>query len=537
MSYRALYRAWRPETFRDIVGQDAIVQTLIHQVESGRIAHAYLFCGSRGTGKTTTAKVLARAINCTQLQPGAQPCGICPSCVQLKNENNLDIAEIDAASNNGVDDIRDLREKVQYPPQVGRYKVCIIDEVHMLSTGAFNALLKTLEEPPAHVVFILATTEPQKLPATILSRCQRFDFHRIRLSVIVDRLKTVLDGSSAKYEDSALQEIARAAEGGMRDALSIADMCLSYGSGRITSELVHGVLGTAGKDFMFDFSEKLIRYDAAGAIDSIDRLVRNGQDPQVFARDTVGHLRSLLMAQIAGESLADLLEITQEDAQRYREQAKTASKEFLMRAMERFVQAESDMKWAQQPRTVVELCTVRVCTPEQEPDDTAFMERLAKVEKSLQDGVAIKSAPGNAAEKAGVKHKNPPSAKPHPTQPPAEGADVWQEVLDRLKTKSPSTFPLVRNAIFRGVNNRTVILEYPRAYGTFYNSMLKDQLRRQVEETASEVYGEEMTVQATMEQPKKQQQSGPDKSGLSNLNQIYTAFGRENVDLVDSMDS
>ena len=227
MGYQALYRRYRPARFEDFVGQEAVIKTLRSQVMSGRIAHAYLFCGTRGTGKTSTAKVFARAVNCEHPDNG-DPCGSCAACEALSAESSLDILEIDAASNNGVDEIRDLREKVKYPPQNGRYRVYIIDEVHMLSTGAFNALLKTLEEPPSYVVFILATTEPQKLPATILSRCQRFDFHRIPMHQIISRMKVAVEKEGIAAQDAALSRIARAAEGGMRDAWSIMDMCLGY---------------------------------------------------------------------------------------------------------------------------------------------------------------------------------------------------------------------------------------------------------------------------------------------------------------------
>ena len=261
MSYQALYRAWRPDTFTEIVGQDAVTRTLKRQVTTGRIAHAYLFCGTRGTGKTSAAKVLARAINCLNPRDG-DPCGECEICRTLRQENSMDVVEIDAASNNGVDEIRDLREKVKYPPALTKYKVYIIDEVHMLSTGAFNALLKTLEEPPKHVVFILATTEPQRLPATILSRCQRFDFHRISMEVIIERLMVVLGGIGRSASEEALNEIARAAEGAMRDALSLLDVCLSYTDGEVTGQLARDVLGTAGRAAMFDFADALIEGDA-----------------------------------------------------------------------------------------------------------------------------------------------------------------------------------------------------------------------------------------------------------------------------------
>ena len=268
MGYQALYRRYRPARFEDFVGQEAVIKTLRSQITSGRIAHAYLFCGTRGTGKTSTAKVFARAVNCEHPENG-DPCGTCDTCRALAEENSLDILEIDAASNNGVDEIRDLREKVKSPPQTGRYRVYIIDEVHMLSQGAFNALLKTLEEPPAYVVFILATTEPQKLPATILSRCQRFDFGRIPAHQIIGRLRVALEEGHIQAEDAALSRIARAAEGGMRDAWSIMDMCLSYAQeedGGLTEALVLRVLGAADKSFLFAFADRLIDSDAAGAL-------------------------------------------------------------------------------------------------------------------------------------------------------------------------------------------------------------------------------------------------------------------------------
>ncbi|MBR3504994.1 MAG: DNA polymerase III subunit gamma/tau, partial [Clostridia bacterium] len=399
MSYQALYRKWRPEYFRDFVGQERIITTLINQITSGRIAHAYLFCGSRGTGKTSTAKVLARAINCLEPENG-EPCGRCAACVQLAGENNLDIVEIDAASNNGVDEIRDLRDKVKYPPTVGRYKVYIIDEVHMLSAGAFNALLKTLEEPPAHAVFILATTEPQRLPATILSRCQRFDFKRIPARLIEKRLRQVLDSMDAGAEDEAVSLVARAAEGGMRDALSILDMCLSYGEGRLTAALVREVLGASDRAFLFDFAQALIDGEAARAVEMIGEVMLGGRDPAVFAREVTGHVRGLLVARTCEDGLEDLLEITREDAERMKAQASQASQPRLMRLMELFIQAENDMKWSSQQRIVLELCAVRGCHPEREQGEEALEDRLAALERAMAEGVrpaAAAQAPAGEA--------------------------------------------------------------------------------------------------------------------------------------------
>ena len=392
MGYQALYRRYRPARFEDFVGQEAVIKTLRSQVMSGRIAHAYLFCGTRGTGKTSTAKVFARAVNCDHPENG-DPCGQCETCRALSEESSLDILEIDAASNNSVDEIRDLREKVKYPPQVGRYRVYIIDEVHMLSSGAFNALLKTLEEPPAYVVFILATTEPQKLPATILSRCQRFDFHRIPMQQIVARMRVAVEQEGIAAEDAALARIARAAEGGMRDAWSIMDMCLGYaqedGAG-LTEALVLRVLGAADRGFLFDFADRLIGADAAGALEMIDRMMRMGREVQVFVRDVSAHLRALMLADVCGEEhAADLLDVTQEDAAAYVAQARRTSHTRLMRMLDLFLASETDMKWAAQPRFALETAAIRACEPEESLQLEALVARVDELERKLREGVVV----------------------------------------------------------------------------------------------------------------------------------------------------
>ena len=316
--YQALYRAWRPEKFADVYGQEMITRTLRNQVMSGRIPHAYLFCGSRGTGKTSTAKILARALNCRNPLDG-EPCGECEVCAALKEESSLDVLEIDAASNNGVDEVRALRDRIAYPPTLGRFKVYIIDEVHMLSTGAFNALLKTLEEPPEHAVFILATTEPQKLPATVLSRCQRYDFKRLSVKDISARLRVVLSGIGRECTDGAIEEIAVAAEGGMRDALSLMDMCLGYTDGTVDAELVREVLGSNGREFMFGFVDALEKGDSARALTMIDEASRGGRDMRTFAAETAAHMRTLLIGQMTGDKLAELADISSDDAARFLE--------------------------------------------------------------------------------------------------------------------------------------------------------------------------------------------------------------------------
>ena len=306
MAYQALYRRWRPQTFESVVGQTATVKTLRHQIETGQIAHAYLFCGCRGTGKTTMAKLMSRAINCLNPNHG-DPCGKCEVCRAIQTESTMDVLELDAASNNSVDNIRELLEQVRYPAQMGKYKVYIIDEVHMLSTAAFNALLKTLEEPPAHVVFILATTEPQKLAATILSRVQRYDFGRIPSELMIGRMKEALDELHMTADPEALQLVARAAEGAMRDAFSILDMCVAGAeNGTITAAQVRDALGTSDREFLFAFLDCIADRDAAGVLRKVDELMRSGREPQVFLKDLSSHCRMLMTVQAVKEGMHNL---------------------------------------------------------------------------------------------------------------------------------------------------------------------------------------------------------------------------------------
>ena len=537
MSYQALYRTWRPERFQDIVGQERIVTTLINQITSGRIPHAYLFCGSRGTGKTTTSKVLARAINCINNTDG-EPCGECEVCRQLSGENNLDIVEIDAASNNGVDEIRDLREKVKYPPTVGRYKVYIIDEVHMLSIGAFNALLKTLEEPPAHAVFILATTEPQRLPATILSRCQRFDFKRIPAGLIEGRLRTVLDSTGAQAEDEAVSMIARAAEGGMRDALSILDMCLSYGDGSLDTALVREVLGASDRTFLFEFCGALISGDVPAAFQMIDRLMRDGRDPAVFAREVTGHVRALLVSKNCNEGLEDLLEVTREDAQRYREQAGEASDARLMRLMSLFIQAENDMKWASQQRVVLELCAVRGCHPEREQGEEALMDRVAMLEQAVERGVQIVPAESAAEVKKSSSAKpaseKAPAEKPVVRRPPPENeAQAFDQGVKLMLKSDPGLGMSLKKGKFAGLDGDMLIIEFP-ADGSeiFVQKLNKPDKREAVEKCMSEAFGQPLHVQIGSRAESKKP-SAPSADGKKKLDQVYEAFPRDKIEIID----
>ena len=550
MGYQALYRRYRPARFDDFVGQEAVIKTLRSQVMSGRIAHAYLFCGTRGTGKTSTAKVFARAVNCENPDRG-EPCGQCATCRALGAESSLDILEIDAASNNGVDEIRDLREKVKYPPQNGRYRVYIIDEVHMLSQGAFNALLKTLEEPPSYVVFILATTEPQKLPATILSRCQRFDFGRIPSHQIVERLRVALAEGGLKAEEAALSRIARAAEGGMRDAWSIMDMCLGYaqedGEG-LTEALVLQVLGAADKRFLFEFADMLIGSDAPGALKMIDDMMRAGREVQVFVRDVSSHLRALMLADVCGEEhAAQLLDVTQEDAAAYVAQARRTSHTRLMRMLDLFLASETDMKWAAQPRFALETAALRACAPEESLQLEALISRVDELERKIREGAIAVAAPKEKAA-ATVKRDEHESCPVQPAQimavapkgPAPDAERIWQEAIRQMK-KDPRVYGLVRGGRLVSGENGLFTVVFDKISGGMYVKMLSmPEKNAQVAAALTQAAGypctfrpaiegtvaeSDKTILAAQEEAKKQAQN--------NLDKVFGTFGRENVRVLD----
>ena len=540
MAYQALYRQWRPTDFNAMVGQEAIVSTLRNQVATGRIAHAYLFCGSRGTGKTSSAKIMARAVNCENPDHG-NPCGQCESCRRLLSDESLDVIEIDAASNNGVDEIRDLRDTVKYPPQHGKYKVYIIDEVHMLSTSAFNALLKTLEEPPAHVIFILATTEPQKLPATILSRCQRFDFGRIPAHQIAARLREAADGAGATATDQALQMIARAAEGGMRDALSILDMCLGY-QNEVTEELVRNVLGTADRSFLFHFADALRDEDASTLMGLIDELMRAGRDPMVFAKDVSRHLRALLIAKTCPDDLASLLDLTQEDAEEYIGQAQGMTQTRLMNMLELFMAVETDLRFASSPRISLENAALKACLRTGETDTAALNDRISELEQQLatltqklNSGAFVSSAPAAPAKKASLslKEEAPVERPSGPTGKVAQ--DAWKEALNILKKTSTGVYSiLMANGKLVSSEDNHFVWEMKKEMDVFFNMVMKDDNRQAIADALTQATGLPCTFEAKVQGAAatvKQTQSESDA-----IKQLQEAFGAQNVVVQEKTD-
>ncbi len=386
MSYLALYRAFRPKTFDQIVGQEHIVRTLVNQIKNDKIGHAYLFTGARGTGKTTAAKVFARAINCLSPVNGS-PCGECEVCKKLENPSNLDILEMDAASNNKVENIRDIRDKIQYPPVAGRYKVYIIDEVHMLTTEAFNALLKTLEEPPAHAVFILATTEVHKIPATILSRCLRFDFKLVPTPVIADTIAKIYDKIGKKYTKEAVSLIAKAGEGSVRDALSVADICVSFSDGELTYDDVLEVLGASDREKIEQLIGGIIAGDTGKILTLVDDLLSRGKSVSVLNRDVCSALRDLLVIKTCTKPV-EILNLPADKLKELKVLADKTDVHALLRYVEIFSAAEADLKYSTHPKIVFETAAVKAGMPQADYNIDALMGRISKLEEQLKNALA-----------------------------------------------------------------------------------------------------------------------------------------------------
>lgn len=386
MSYTALYRKYRPQSFEDVKGQEHIVKTIRNQIKADRIGHAYLFCGTRGTGKTTIAKIFAKAVNCEHPNEGS-PCGQCPSCKAIAEGNSLNVIEIDAASNNGVDNIREIRDEVTYAPTEGRYKVYIIDEVHMLSIGAFNALLKTLEEPPSYVIFVLATTEAHKIPVTILSRCQRYDFHRISIDVISKRLQELLEQEQVQAEEKAVRYIARSADGAMRDALSLLDQCMAFYMGQtLTYDNVLDVLGAVDTERFSNLLRAVIGSDVADAMRQIEELTAEGRDLGQFVNDFTWYLRNLLLLQ-SSDDMEDVLDISSENLEALKEECRMTDSAELMRYIRIFSELSNQVRYSSQKRILIEIAVIKLCRPAMEEDMGSVLARLKQLEKRMDEGI------------------------------------------------------------------------------------------------------------------------------------------------------
>ncbi|MBE6777932.1 MAG: DNA polymerase III subunit gamma/tau [Ruminococcaceae bacterium] len=462
--YQALYRKWRPQTFSDVCGQETVTTALKNELKNDRLSHAYLFTGCRGTGKTTCAKILAKAVNCLHPVEG-DPCNECAICRGIDDGSVLDVTEIDAASNNGVDNIRDLREEVSFTPVNGRYRVYIIDEVHMLSSGAFNALLKTLEEPPAHVIFILATTEVHKLPATILSRCQRFDFGRIRPETIADRLHQVAKAEGLTLTDEAAALLSRLADGAMRDALSLLDQCAS-GNSHIDAAVVAACTGMTGVQSLHDLTVCAHRQDAAGALGLLEELYRSSKDMERLCAEWIGYLRNLMILQNVREP-GELIVAPPEDMAPMRELAGQMPPATVLHMLSVLQDALERLKGGVSRRVEMEMTLLRLCDPRLEDSTPALLRRIGELEQAVRSGVTV--APSAPAEPAPAQEPVTPAqapavaAEPAPVQEPPAPAEPpeapeetpctqWGDVLDKVMEQSMPLFAVLADstALYKG---------------------------------------------------------------------------------------
>lgn len=513
MAYTALYRELRPKLFSDVIGQEHITTTLKNEIIAGRVAHAYLFSGTRGTGKTTCAKILSKALNCTDLQEG-EPCNVCENCRRIDSGLSLDVMEQDAATNNKVDDIRDLIDEVQYPPQEGKYKVYILDEAHMLTMGAVNAFLKTLEEPPENTVFILATTDPQKLPITILSRCQRFEFRRIKASDIEARLREIVDEKGILADNRSLGLIARVSDGAMRDALSILDQSISMGHGKIEYDIVIGMLGLMGKTRIFELTDVILKKDIEKALVVLDTMTDSGKDPYFITRDLLEHFRNMLITKVIRSNPDELVEASLEDLERYKDQALMIRDQEIIKVIRILQTAEEQSKRSSQGRIYLELALIKICNGEMDYGIDSLVSRLNHMEDKLKEGLEA----GLAAQ-ATPKPKAPAPSGARPRQearrPSAQAAAepeqsevtenpdskltvasvkaAWNEVDEALRAKRQM---VIRASLFEGeitaVKNGIITLQFPDNYSHNKKRLEKTEFRTVLEDTISMILGEKV---------------------------------------------
>lgn len=431
MSYTALYRKFRPGEFDEVKGQDHISQTLQNQIKANRIGHAYLFCGTRGTGKTSVAKIFAKAVNCQHPVDGS-PCGECEMCKAISAGTSMNVIEIDAASNNGVDNIREIREEVAYRPTEGKYKVYIIDEVHMLSIGAFNALLKTLEEPPEYVIFILATTEVHKIPITILSRCQRYDFKRIAIDTIAARLSELMDKEGIEVEDRAIRYIAKAADGSMRDALSLLDQCIAFYLGqKLTYDHVLEVLGAVDTEVFSKLLREILNRNVVNVLGTLEELIMQGRELGQLATDFTWYMRNLLLTK-SSDNMEDVLDVSAENLAQLKEESEMVDYDTLIRYIRIFSELSNQLKYATQKRVMLEVALIKLCKPEMEVNQDSLLDRIRAVEEKVEKGVfspRTEVVYVNRGEE-GIKEQ------PKPELPKALHEDVQKVVQN---------FPIIRN--------------------------------------------------------------------------------------------
>ena len=522
MSYMALYRKWRPDEFEEVKGQEHVVTTLKNQIIHDRIGHAYLFCGTRGTGKTTVAKLFAKAVNCEHPLEDGSPCNACATCKSISSGNSLDVIEMDAASNNGVDNIRDIRENVQYSPTVGKFKVYIIDEAHMLSGGAFNALLKTLEEPPSYVIFILATTESHKIPITIRSRCQKYDFRRIGLDVIYERLMELLQREQIEAEEKAIRYVAKVADGSMRDALSLLDQCISYYLGQtLTYEKVLEVLGAVDVEIFTDLMRHVMKADTTKALAIIDDVIWQGRELSQFVNDFTWYMRNLLLIK-SSDVLSDQLDLSADNLDSMKQIADEVQMQSLMRYIRVFSELSTQIRYATQKRVTLELAVIKLTTPQMEVDTESILARLRVLENKIEEGafalseeqLLALSAAQNGNGGAGQMQKNEPEidrdAVLRAALTPAQMEDM-QEIVESVKKiqRDPElcnrigvgTMDMLRyGSVNVGHDHQSLVFSFTNDTRSHmaYEQFQKEEHRQTLQELIGELTGKQVEIRCQL---------------------------------------
>ena len=544
MSYKALYRQWRPKNFDEMVGQEHVTKVLKNQIQSNQTGHAYLFCGTRGTGKTSAAKIFAKGVNCLS-EKDTKPCGECENCKSIQEETFIDVIEMDAASNNGVDNIRELRESIKYPPAKGKYKVYIIDEVHMLSTGAFNALLKTLEEPPSYIKFILATTEVHKLPATILSRCQRFDFRRISEQEMAERMKYICDNMGISMDMSALMLIARNAEGSVRDALSILDQCLALGSKAISRDDVIEILGTADDVFLLELTDCIAEKKSSDAIMLVHRIITEGKDIQQLIKDLIYHYRNLMICNIS-KDIESIIPMSSENLECLKEQSNKLSISAINNAIMELSKTSADAKWSSQPRVLLELAVITLSTPELNTSVEGLVERITALEKALKNGKneagvvsVIKEVPEQndtikeeVSEKNKAKLSNKKDAAESPIEKYSEKEfqSIWSDIINEAREERPSLTMLSQGITLISMDEKSFMLHAESDAKREYLLLNKDL----IEEIFSKHTKKSLKLQCIDVNRPKTDKTNEDEEIKKELESI---FGSEKVSIIDTTDN
>lgn len=541
LAYTALYREWRPKTFDEVVGQSHVTTTLKNQINNNRIAHAYLLCGTRGTGKTSTAKIFSKAVNCLNLQDG-EPCNECEMCKKINAGLAIDVSEMDAASHNKVDDIRDLIDEVKYPPREGRHKVYIMDEAHMLTQGAVNAFLKTLEEPPEKVIFILATTDPQKLPITILSRCQRFDFKRIKSDDIFERLIKITKEQGSLADNKSLQLISRMSDGAMRDALSILDQAISMGNGKVDYDQVINMLGLVTNENLLKLTDKIIDKNVEEAIKIIDDIVYGGKDINLFIKDMIYHMRNLMMVKVS-QRPEEVLDMSEENIEFIKEQGNKIRIEEIMRCIRILQEAEEQSKWSKQGRIYLELAVIKMCKVEYDTSKEIMLARINKLENMIKEGnITIKSENTNNENYSEASRsirkqitKIPENKKENETavelnvDSKLTVEDVkksWRDILEILKGRRLMVLyaSLVTGKI-ESCRNGLVEIKYDSQYAFNIKRLQKDENRKIIEEVFSEALKEKIRIKYTVD---KKEEISKSREEI-----LKEAFGEELVEIID----